>query len=220
MANNIITVRFKSSSSGYASALLGEDAGWVGGLIAPRFPTSADVLYALARQNDRIQTRTASGVDGNGSPFTPYSTKRAYIYYPVSQARTAKGVIRNRDRVHRLLGGKGERVGKGIKFPSYAAFKAAFGSSVVNLMSVDPPNMLSQVEMRMDGNSVSISGSSLTSPASGNYTLGIYGQKGMLAATHNQGRGRMPQREFFVISASDAEDILEDIKTRIQERQR
>lgn len=237
MPNNI-TLRlsksggiFDSFTAGIDSTKVGESMDeWLGDIIAPKLPTTGDIAYALLHQKTRILERTAQGLDYQGNSFEPYNTTRAYYYYAPSvvRQRTAKAASRERNRLHKLIG-KGERSGTtGIKFANYAEFKRAFNSSVVNLMGVDSPNMLGQIELRVNGSSFTVDAiggshaSSLTSPASGLITIGIYdtvSDKGKLAAAHNRGLGHQPRREFFAVSRSDMDDILHDVYTRIRSRQ-
>jgi hypothetical protein len=68
-------------------------------------PTEGDLLYGLQRQKSRILSRTERGVDANGRPFAPYSTRRPYYYYPngpVGRARTKDRLKRDQAGVKRF----------------------------------------------------------------------------------------------------------------------
>lgn len=160
-----------------------------------------DMLYILNRQKTRILERTARGVDINGSPFAPYSTKGPFYYYPARglggrQRKAAAG------RKARQLGGQRTRLG--VKFASYAAFKAGLGRGVVDLLGPTAPHMLQAIVVAARG--------------ADNGILGIYGSEADRAEGHNTGFGHLPKREFFGFGASDEAAIQTDLDSIIGAR--
>lgn len=155
-----------------------------------------DLRYALERQRSRILERTRRGVDLNGSTFAPYSTKGPYYYYP-SRLGSAKSRSAAAARLGRKIGGTRTRLG--IKFASYAAFKASLGRNVVDLTGPRAPHMLQAMVVRTKSGSEG--------------TIGIYGSEADRAEGHNVGvPGRLPRREFFGWSASDEKDMVDDLE--------
>lgn len=215
-------------------------------------PTEGDAIYAAQRQRSRIIERTMQGVDVDGRPFAPYSTKGPYYYYPNGRVGNAKfSSKQNKAAVNRLMkkignreaefmslpehvlkripgldenadtGARKTRSGMGIRFPSYAAFKAALGRATVDLLGPRAPHMLQAIVVRINGAATAdrdVGVNSRPSPAT-QVTIGIYGQEADRASGHNQGiSGRLPQRRFFGASVSDLAAMVSDIKTRILAR--
>ncbi len=183
--------------------------------------TPPDATYALERQKTRILERTARGVDVNGSPFAPYSTKGPYYYYPNGRVGTSNFTDRqNKAAASRLTrklqsgsvradsGVRLTRSGKGLRFDSYAAFKGWLGRSVVDLFGPRAPHMLQAMIVR-------ISGAPVTEGR-----IGIYGQEAERASGHQYGTAKLPQRKFLGANIEDRglvkDDILARIKARLQ----
>lgn len=202
---------------------------WIEATIKDALPSYNDVIPAMVNQASRILERTAQGLDYSGSSFVAYNETHPFYYYPpgAAKGRTRRQQVRARNKLHKQLGGKGKRIGsRGIRFDSYGQFKRAFGSSVVNLMGVDPPNMLSAIELVFKGQHRRLSSAQALTASplgtmSGEIAIGIYDAiagKGSLASIHNEGLGRMPRREFWAVSQTDVELILADIKRNMETR--
>lgn len=181
--------------------------------------TQADATYALQRQRTRILERTARGVDVDGTPFKPYSTKGPYYYYPNGRVGSSKFTDRqNRAAASRLKrklatgsvvadgGVKLTRSGKGLRFYSYAAFKRWLGRSVVDLFGPRAPHMLQALIVTITG-----------SPATEG-RIGIYGDEAARASGHQYGTRKLPKRRFLGASAEDRRQVVADILGRIKER--
>jgi hypothetical protein len=192
--------------------------------------TAGDALFALTNQQQRMDHRTqVEFVDYEGVPFAPYDESKPYYYYPfggkgLPKGATAKNFKVKKGHQHALAfippGGTKSR-GRGIRYDSYGAFKRALGAAGVNLTGPSSPHMLDNMEVRVNGVPFSINSSTdfdlLTAPAF-SATIGIYGDFGQRAAWHNEGMGRNPHREFFAISASDRDDIIQDVIGRLKRR--
>ncbi len=192
-------------------------------------PTVGDLLYAGQRQRTRILERTAKGVDVNETSFHPYSSRGPVYYYPGKGAKNRRAAVTRTARKLgiRLKGGpnqKGVGVTRlGIKFPNYAAMKAAFGRTVVDLRGLSAPHMLQAVLVKVAGVIVggTDSQADFTNKQPANeIILGIYGEEGARASGHNEGRGHLPKRKFFGASDSDKTLVLADILTRVSFRVR
>ena len=181
--------------------------------------TVADATYALERQKTRILDRTARGVDVNGSPFAPYSTKGPYYYYPNGRVGTSRFTDRqNRAAASRLKrklatgtvrtdsGVRLTRSGKGLRFDSYAAFKGWLGRSAVDLFGPRAPHMLQAMIVRITGAPVTEG------------RIGIYGAEAERASGHQYGTRKLPQRKFLGASADDRKSVVADILERIKAR--
>ena len=110
-------------------------------------PTIGDLLFVGQLFRSRIRARTFQGMDVNGAPFTAYSQRGPYYFYPSPiSGRTAEGraaratAARNR---HAKTGRIGIRTAQGIKYESYAAMKSALGRPTVDLYGAQQhPHML------------------------------------------------------------------------------
>ncbi len=208
-------------------------------------PTVGDLLYAGQRQRTRILERTAKGLDYSGTAFHPYSSVGPYYYYPGKSAKNRSAAARSfankiglsalkhtkkGDKIRVLGVGVGQRRGAnsaqrtnlGIKFSSYAAFKAYLGRTVVDLFGPTAPHMLQALIVKV-GSAISAFGSNVSSndltPAK-EIILGIYGQEAARADGHNTGGGHLPKRKFLGASDSDKSAVLNDILARIAARMR
>ena len=168
--------------------------------------TSEDILYALDRQKTRIIDRTLKGHDVSGNAFAPYSTKGPYYYYAnpgVGGRRSAKSRSASAARYAKKLGGTRTRLG--VKFDSYAAFKASLGrGGIVDLLGVSAPHMLQSIVTKTTG---SMSGE-----------IGIYGPEADRAEGHNLGTRHLPKREFFGVSSEEEKLMAEDIERLMSAR--
>ena len=192
---------------------------------------AGDKLYVGERQRARILERTGRGVDVDGQAFRPYS-KRRFYWSPNSRMRAhlnkrvgnlrAGESIRVHEEIERRtkrsvkryfrIFTKGEKFKKGaapyvtasgmsICFPGgYDQFKRSLGRSAVDLRGVSAPHMLQAIQVRPTGDGVK---------------LGIFGEKGALAAKHNTGKGA-PKREFFGVSRKDERDAAADALGRVR----
>lgn len=161
--------------------------------------TEADMLYVLNRQKSRILERTQRGVDINGSPFAPYSRRGPFYYYPGKAAKSRSGAA---GRFQRKVGGTRTRLG--VKFASYADFKASLGRGVVDLTGPNAPHMLQAIVVRARGAAEGI--------------IGIYGSEADRAEGHNTGTGRLPRREFFGFGPADEAAANKDLEMILSTR--
>jgi hypothetical protein len=131
--------------------------------------TAGDLLYIGQFFRARILERTSKGVDVNGAPFTPYSTRGPYYFYPnANSAGSVRGYLAPSDKgiladvqharstaaKNRFAktGGIGKRTPYGIRYDSYAAAKAAHGDSTVNLFGMTQhTHMLNTMMVRAGG---------------------------------------------------------------------
>lgn len=172
-------------------------------------PGDVALQYAGEKQKERILERTAAGVDVDGIPFEPYNSTRPYYWYPRSGGAAHKRIA-SADRAHRKLG-EGTRTiaraggsGLGIKFPSYAAAKAAFGRAVVDLFGLHgAPHMLQAIIVKVTGLDL---------------TIGIYGDEAKRAEAINEGLGNQPRRHFFGASEGDLRQMGSDVMDFIMAR--
>jgi hypothetical protein len=183
---------------------------------------TGDLLYAIDRQQSRILHRTGRFLDYNEQPFKPYNETRPYYWYPYGKSQALKE--HEMKRVHRLAKQVGDGMvtrGGGIRYDSYAAFKRALGRLGVDLLGPAAPHMLQGFQIFVNGVRFDFHDrgdyDAYVAPAT-KVILGIYGNKGDIAVAHNEGGGRMPQREFFRISSSDRDDIFNDIIGRLKKR--
>jgi hypothetical protein len=184
----------------------------------------ADLSYALERQKTRILDRTTiQGVDCDGTLFAPYSTKGPYYYYPGGPG-AGRTVKQRKSAVNRLLkrtggiaemrseylgsssiGGVKTRSGLGIRFESYADFKASLGRRGVDLTGPRAPHMLQTMMVH------------LTGPGEG--AIGIYDpEKAAIAEGHQNGAAHLPRRAFIGAGERDIEAIATDLVERITAR--
>jgi hypothetical protein len=171
-------------------------------------PTNADLEWAGKQIKAGILDRTQRGVDYQGNRFAPYSRKGPYYYYPNgSGGRTKAEKASNIKRVKRMAGrlrdGRVTRSGHGIRFDSYAAYKASMGrNGTVDLRGPSDPHMLQAIVVRVQG---------------GQCYVGIYDTFAAdKASGHNDGLNRhLPQRQFFEASDDDIAVIAEDLQERL-----
>lgn len=180
-------------------------------------PTVGDQLYCGQIFRARIRKRTLDGIDVNGAPFTPLSTKGPYYLYPNRDSaggnrRAMATASRNR---HRATGRIGFRTAIGIRYESYSAAKSAHGSGA-NLYGLEQHvHMLDTLLVKAGGAESQPSEDGFNSPSDlsafeQNYpgsqvTLGFYGPEAERAKGNNEGvpsRG-LPKREFFALSTQD-----------------
>lgn len=177
--------------------------------------TVGDALYAGQHIEAGIREATNQGVDFQGNPFIPYNETDPYYYYPfASQNHSHEHMQRELGKLHKCLGG--QRTKRGIKFVSYGAFKRAIGALGVNLYGPAAPHMLEAPVIKVNGAEFRVGADydALDVPAS-TLILGIYDEKGKLAAIHNEGLGRQPERRFWELSQEAADRVIVDIETRI-----
>ena len=191
-------------------------------------PRRNDLAYALERQKTRILDRTyIQGADVDGAPFAPYSTNGPYYYYPNGHAGAAGKqytVKQRKAAVNRLLkitaevssirseymgsssaGGVKTRSGLGIRFESYADFKASLGRRGVDLTGPRAPHMLQALTVH------------IVSDVEG--AVGIYDEtKAAIAEGHLNGAGHLPRRFFLGASGSDVDAMNADLVERIAAR--
>lgn len=173
--------------------------------------TPADCVAAGETLRARILDRTARGTDANGQPFAPYSQRGPYYFYPNRKAGVGKFTEKQRKassaRLNRKIDKAGVRTPYGLRFESYAAAKAAFGRTHVDLFGLDNgPHMLN--------------GLIVQSPSSGESVvrIGFYGEEAGRAKGNNEGIGRLPKRQFFKANADDLNAMREVIVGRMKAR--
>jgi len=123
------------------------------------------------------------------------------------------------------VGGVKTRNGQGIRFESYADFKASLGRAGVDLTGPRAPHMLQAIEVRANGNGF---GTRDVSTGSRNpvteFSLGIYGEPAGRATGHNTGVNprwkRKHKRTFFGANESDLQAMEADMGARISVRLR
>jgi len=174
-------------------------------------PTREDMQLVGELVHTGVRDRTARGVDANEQTFAPYSKKGAYYYNPSTAGGKIAPVSEHHSkaaatRVHRMLRARGlpgelSSSGMTIRFESYAAFKAAFGRIVVDLLGIDPPHMLEEIVVDVLGEDTVV--------------LKIDGEALGRARGHNFGEGRVPARRFFAISESDARAVYEYFRRKL-----
>ena len=191
-------------------------------------PTEGDIKYALGRHAQRVQERTANGIDYQGSAFAPYSTRGPYYHDPSRESRfagyTTLKMRRNVAQHHaRFYGGVHKRGTTTVKYESYAAFKAARGVGAVDLGGMEG-SLLPAIRIRVGDEmgvdeAANVGLESFPQPASEG-SFGIYDEPmARIAEGHNNGiPGRLPQRMFIGVSDEDAARIVSDINLRILER--
>jgi hypothetical protein len=203
--------------------------------------TEGHVIYAAQRQRTRILERTLNGVDVDGNPFEPYSTNGPYYYYPNGRVGNKKtGMKANKAAAKRIITRIGvieSHTGKqinasltkssqGVKFESYAAFKAAIGRRGVDLMGPRAPHMLQAIAIgarfeRRVGDDIALDLGDRPTPAT-EVVIGIYGDEAGRAEGHNTGVNprwrRNHKRHFFGASESDLQEMQNDIASRIMAR--
>jgi hypothetical protein len=209
-------------------------------------PTVGDLLYAGQRQRSRILSRTSKGTDVNETPFQAYSTKSPVYYYPGAQSnnksssgsktkeqQSVKGRERATDRISKLIGLNGknsrsvsvkgshaqyvQKTTKGLKFSSYAAFKAAFGRLTVDLRGIQAPHMLQALIVTVQdfvAGQFEPAPMSQTEPAN-EVRIGIYGEEAQRASGHQRGAGHLPKRAFLGANDQDKEIMCNDIMQRM-----
>jgi len=234
-----ITTSFRTASGG-------DPVEYILSLSQGILPTEGDCLYAAQRQRTRIVERTLQGVDVDGAPFEPYSTDGPYYYYPNGRVGNSKFTAKqNKAAVKRLLrklapvletrseyqgyeglGGVPTRSGQGIRFESYADFKASLGRAGVDLVGAKAPHMIQSISVKVNGQDFGLEDTSAglggRRSESTEFVLGIYGEPAGRASGHNTGINprwkRTHQRHFFGASAADIEAIKDDLLARVTAR--
>lgn len=120
------------------------------------------------------------------------------------------------------IGYQKTRDGQGIKFASYAAFKAALARTGVDLRGPRAPHMLQAitigVSFERSAADINLGLNDRANPVQ-EVVIGIYGDEAARASGHNEGiPGRLPQRRFLGANASDLDLMVEDIAGRIKGR--
>ena len=188
--------------------------------------TKGDMLYSAQGQRTRILERTQRGVDVDEVAFHPYSTRGPVYYYPSKNAKNRRSATLRLAKKLGVSQGPNKQVVKvtrlGIKFPNYAALKAAFGRTTVDLFGINAPHMLQSLIVRVLGDSIPVGGSADTSSTevANEATIGIYGQEAIRASAHNDGQGHMPRRHFLGTNSNDRSMIVSDIVARMGKRVR
>lgn len=170
-------------------------------------PQEGDFLLAAEHIKVKIIQRTRRGVDYMEREFAPYSEKGPFYWYPAGRAGKARKAAAARAN-RKLKGGTLTKSGQGIRFESYAAFKRAMGSGVVDLTSPGAgAHMLGAMIVRMSG---------------GHAIIAIYDTFAAdKASGHNDGIHKtLPQREFFRASDQDIAEVSRDLEARLLRRAR
>ena len=195
-------------------------------------PSAEDIQEALENQHSRILERTAQGLDFEGKPFAPYSRNGPFYYYPSTQRGRSffptegrltaiwAGRSTFRAEYFRVLGAAAKRFtrkvtanggttpGGGVKFESYAAFKAALGHGAVDLTGPRAPHMLQALVVKVRS---ALEGA-----------IGIYGGEAARAGGHHDGnpKTKLPRRRFLGANPQDQRAMIADIVDRAQARAR
>lgn len=160
-------------------------------------------------------------------PTIQFSRNKAYGLGMSHQTvlKSVRKELEKRDRYYRRLGLKGPSVKfgmgtlgvgegeaskttfSGIKFSSYAAFKAALGRGTVDLFGPSAPHMLQ---------SIIVSAKNMV------LVVGIYDEEmAAKARGHNNGvPGRLPQRRFFDVSPEEIVAMEKAVAERLTARVR
>jgi hypothetical protein len=121
-----------------------------------------------------------------------------------------------------------QKTGKGLKFSSYAALKAAFGRLTVDLRGLVAPHMLQAMVVRVlefflgsDTNTFQPLPTVSIEPAT-EFTIGVYGTEAERARGHQKGNPRthLPQRKFLGANDRDKTLMVNDILSRMAARVR
>jgi len=189
-------------------------------LAALKFATVGDLLYVGEGYRARIRERTFAGVDADGAAFAPYSTRGPYYLYPngpSASGRTSAGrqarATASKNRFAKT-GRIGIRTPTGIKYASYAAAKAAHGSSTVTLFGMQQhPHMLDAIVVKAGGSEITQAAAGFTSggdmdafmanQACSSLQLGFYGDEAERAKGNNEGTKNSPARRFFALNGQD-----------------
>jgi phage gpG-like protein len=167
-------------------------------LKAKHRPTQADNLALAEFGKTKILKLTEQGLDFAGNSFAPYSTKGPIYVYPNSagsRKATASQRHGSSTRFAKAIG-RSDTKNKsriGLKFASYADYKASLGGGGKVNLSGPNNHMLRQLQ---------------TKSTAQNFTIGIYDEAtAVIATAHNNGaqtgRGhkvRLPQRRFLDFS--------------------
>lgn len=204
-------------------------------------PTAGDAMYAGQLQRARILRRTGQGVDVNGQPFDPYSTKGPYYYNPNGRlgasAASRIHVLRQKAAAKRLLhkittaaerkqsdAPRLSSTGRTIRFASYSALKRWLGRKVVDLRGPRAPNMLQGILVKVGAMTISGRANEVglnAHPQPADFMrLGIYGEMARRATGHNNGTRVLPKRRFFDATVADLRQMKEDMLTRMRLRLR
>lgn len=223
-----VTASFQTSAKGDPVRLVQELFGRV-------LPDETDVEAALENQRTRILERTAQGVDYRGVPFAEYSQNGPFYYYPSTQKGRSfrpgakllqaiwAGQSSFRAEYFKVLRAAAKRFqtklgdgamdtaqtpGGGIRFASYADFKAALGRTVVDLTGPRAPHMLQALVVKMRSG---LEGA-----------IGIYGPEAARASGHHEGnpKVKLPKRRFLDASAEDQKAMLQEMLERATARWR
>ena len=212
--------------------------------------TTGDQLYIGQMFRTRIRQRTNEGIDTNGAPFVPYSTKGPYYFYPNAGAvGNVRGPLASTDPGMRAsvwkarstaarnryskTGKVGTRTPVGIKYASYAEAKAVHGRSTVDLYGMEQHiHMLDTMVVQAGGTQINYDEPDFGGEFSASeniaecfeVTLGFYGPEAERAKGNNEGTAKLPQREFFALSQEDLQlaeqTIGERIEARLKSRQK
>lgn len=186
--------------------------------------TTGDLQLAGELVRTDIRTKTAAGLDVDGSPFAPYSKNGPYYYNPsTAGGKVAGGEDKAaRSAAKRLLkkitakGGSGDlsRTGRTIKFEDYGAAHQAFGRPNVDLQGFQAPHMLDAMVVLVDGREATANDAS---PAA-KVVVAIYGEEAARAEGHNTGAGHLPKRRFFGVSKEAVDRVRQLLRERILAR--
>lgn len=115
-----------------------------------------------------------------------------------------------------------QKTSRGLKFSSYAAFKAAFGRLGVDLRGIKAPHMLQALIVTVKdfiATQYEPLENAQTEPAD-EIKIGIYGHEAERASGHQRGYKYLPKRQFLGASNSDQDAMGQDIMSRIASRVR
>lgn len=184
-----------------------------------------DLMFVGQGYRSRIRQRTFSGIDVNGAPFTPYSTRGPLYFYPNRGSASGRTIAGRKARAtatagrHAKTGRIGVRTPTGIRYESYSAMKAALGRTGVDLYGAEQhTHMLDTMMVKAGGSESAGGGADDLFSASGSggefeafeqnqpanqLILGFYGPEEGRARGNNEGTSRVPKREFFALNPTD-----------------
>lgn len=201
-------------------------------------PTTGDLLYVGQIFRSRIRQRTFQGVDVNGAPFAPYSSKGPFYFYPNKGSATSRTSEGRKARAtaaanrHAKTGRIGIRTSTGIKYESYAAAKSAHGVSNVNLYGMEQhTHMLDTIIVKAGGAEITQAAGEFMNTGSDlsafeqntpgrELSIGFYGPEAERARGHNEGTAKLPKREFFALNQEDLQIAERAIAERMMIRAR
>ena len=181
--------------------------------------TTGDMLLCGQIVRSRIVQRTTVGTDMNGAPFTPYSTKGPYYFYPNGPVgRSHEERAKQTARRFKAIGSKGHRTPLGIRYESYADAKASHGRANVDLFNlIQEPHMMNGIAVKAGGSEIDMAGGDIMSLGASSeldawgqnqpcreVRVGLYDEAlAERARGNDEGTEHVPQRKFLGANPED-----------------